>query len=35
MMIYPLRDLLGGVLWGFSYLPGQVYYQWWEVFDWT
>ena len=24
--IYPLRDLLGGVLWLFSYLPGQVYY---------
>jgi len=25
-LIYPLRDLLGGVLWLFSYLPGQVYY---------
>jgi len=25
-MIYPLRDLLGGVLWFFSYLPGDVYY---------
>jgi ceramide glucosyltransferase len=26
MAIYPLRDLLGGVLWVFSYLPGHVYY---------
>jgi ceramide glucosyltransferase len=25
-VIYPLRDLLGGVLWVFSYLPGHVYY---------
>ena len=25
-LIYPLRDLLGGVLWLFSYLPGHVYY---------
>ena len=25
-LIYPLRDLLGGVLWFFSYLPGEVYY---------
>lgn len=24
--IYPLRDLLGGVLWFSSYLPGEVYY---------
>jgi ceramide glucosyltransferase len=25
-VIYPLRDLLGGALWLFSYLPGEVYY---------